>query len=129
MKILIIEDEASLAYTMREYLIGEGHVCEWVSTTPAAEEKIGVYDYDCVLVDIMLPGQPFHWSELNARLKSVMRRRQGEGSGRLYHYEIEWVSPSISYRNLRGKWKAKKAQGYRSKEFIPTAGRPFLIRL
>jgi DNA-binding response OmpR family regulator len=55
MKILLIEDEKSLASTIQKFLIGEGYVCELATDFLEAEDKIGVYTYDCVVVDIMLP--------------------------------------------------------------------------
>ncbi len=55
MKILIIEDEKPLSDSMVEYLAEEGHLCEAVYTYFDASEKIGMYQYDCVVVDINLP--------------------------------------------------------------------------
>lgn len=124
MKILLIEDEPGLYETISRFLSGEDHVCELATTYDEAEEKLALYAYDCVLIDIMLPGgsgldllrqlkeshkstgaivisakdsledkltgldlgaddylpKPFHLSELNARLKSVLRRLKFEGS-------------------------------------------------
>lgn len=55
MKILIIEDEPSLRELMQRTLERERYVVETAATFAQAEEKIGVYNYDCVLLDIMLP--------------------------------------------------------------------------
>ena len=55
MKILLIEDEKPLAEVMIDFLKSQQHVVEWVMDLPDAEEKIGVYAYDCVLIDLMLP--------------------------------------------------------------------------
>ncbi|MFS4473119.1 response regulator transcription factor [Chryseobacterium sp. T20] len=55
MKILIIEDEAALAQSISEYLSGENYLCETVSTFGEAMNKIEAFDYDCILLDIMLP--------------------------------------------------------------------------
>ncbi len=55
MKILLVEDEKSLAAAILDFLRGEGHVCEWAADAQTANEKIGLYEYDCALVDIMLP--------------------------------------------------------------------------
>ncbi|MEI8201468.1 MAG: response regulator transcription factor [Bacteroidota bacterium] len=55
MKILIIEDEKTLTDSMLEYLVEDGHVCETVYTYYDAIEKIELYDYDCIVVDINLP--------------------------------------------------------------------------
>ena len=55
MKILLIEDEAGLQRLISDSLTREHFVVECVSTCQAALEKINDYDYDCVLLDIMLP--------------------------------------------------------------------------
>lgn len=133
MKILLVEDEAALAEPILAALAQEGYRCEWAATYRLAEEKIQLYQYDCVLVDLLLPGgsglalveqlkalqpatgiiiisakgalddkinglnlgaddyiaKPFHFSELNARLKSVLRRRLFEGSNLITHGTIQ----------------------------------------
>jgi DNA-binding response OmpR family regulator len=55
MKILIIEDEKSLAESIGSYLISAGFVCEFTSDLIGAFEKVLIYDYDCILLDLMLP--------------------------------------------------------------------------
>jgi DNA-binding response OmpR family regulator len=55
MKILIIEDNPDLAYSIEKYLSGEGYTCELSATTDLALQKIELYDYECILLDIMLP--------------------------------------------------------------------------
>lgn len=55
MKILLVEDEKLLAAAILDFLSAEGHVCEWAADALSANGKIGVYEYDCALVDIMLP--------------------------------------------------------------------------
>jgi DNA-binding response OmpR family regulator len=127
MKLLLIEDEPALSQTIAGFLQAQGHLCEVATTYPEAHLKIHVYAYDCVLVDIMLPGgsglellrtlkqehrqtgviiisakdslddklagldrgaddylpKPFHLSELNARINSLLRRMKFEGSALL----------------------------------------------
>jgi len=56
MKLLIIEDEKALADSILTYLKEEGYICEWAKDFKSAEEKVGLYQYDCMLVDIGLPG-------------------------------------------------------------------------
>jgi len=56
MKILIIEDEAELARSISEYLSKENYLCEFAETYKQAIEKVEAYEYDCVLLDLMLPG-------------------------------------------------------------------------
>jgi DNA-binding response OmpR family regulator len=122
-KILVIEDEKSLAESIKAYFSKEGYICELANNYDTANMKIHVYQYDCILVDISLPDgnglnlinelkalqshagiiiisardslddrikglnigsddyltKPFHLSELNARLKAVIRRKFFDG--------------------------------------------------
>lgn len=55
MKILIVEDEGELANDISNYLSGENYLCEIASTYQHAKEKIALYNYDCILLDLMLP--------------------------------------------------------------------------
>ncbi len=55
MKMLIVEDEIELLDTLVESLKKEHFVIETASTIDDAREKLLVYDYDCILLDIMLP--------------------------------------------------------------------------
>jgi DNA-binding response OmpR family regulator len=133
MKILIIEDEKELRKSVISYLSSEGYLCESAATSREAIDKIGAYDYDCFIVDIMLPDgngldiireikakgieggviivsaknsledriegleigsddylvKPFHLSELNARVKSILRRRNFSGVNEVVFEEIK----------------------------------------
>lgn len=55
MKILIVEDEPSLQELIKQSLEKERYVVECASNYNEAIDKIEIYDYDCVLLDIMLP--------------------------------------------------------------------------
>lgn len=123
MKILVVEDEDSLRETIIRSLEKELYTVESAATFNEAGMKLNDYDYDCVVLDIMLPGgsgltlleelkkrrkrdsviiisakdsiedkvtgldlgaddyltKPFHLAELNARVKSVIRRKQQDG--------------------------------------------------
>jgi DNA-binding response OmpR family regulator len=115
-----------------EYLTKEGFLCEAALNFEDASDKIGMYSYDCIIVDINLPGgsgielirklrgerseagviiisarnslddritgldtgaddylvKPFHLSELNARVKSVIRRLAFSGSNEIIFNEL-----------------------------------------
>jgi DNA-binding response OmpR family regulator len=55
MKVLIVEDNPELARNIQDFLIREGYICEWVSTSEKSLEKLVAFNYDCVILDIMLP--------------------------------------------------------------------------
>jgi len=124
MKILIIEDEYALLRAIEDFLLSEKYVVEKATDYYSGCEKVLIYDYDCILLDISLPGgsglkileemkregkagnviiisaknsvddkikgleigaddyltKPFHLSELHARIKAVMRRKNLNGS-------------------------------------------------
>ncbi len=56
MKLLIVEDEPTLREIMVRTLRGERYVVEEAADYASALAKLEDYDYDCILLDIMLPG-------------------------------------------------------------------------
>lgn len=56
MKILLIEDEQPLRESIISYLTGDGNICEFADNYARASEKINLYSYDCILLDLTLPG-------------------------------------------------------------------------
>jgi DNA-binding response OmpR family regulator len=139
MKLLIIEDEKLLSESISAFLEKEGFICETALTFDMAQEKINLYHYDCVIVDLTLPDgnglhiikelknlddqsgiiiisarsalddkitgleigaddyltKPFHLSELNARIKSVIRRKSFEGKKEIIVNEIRIIPDSV----------------------------------
>lgn len=55
MKILMIEDTQELAKSIAGYLTQENYLCEVAHTFDEAREKLVLFAYDCVILDIMLP--------------------------------------------------------------------------
>lgn len=55
MKLLIIEDEKMLSRSIAEYLGREDYLCEHAYTCNDALYRIAAYEYDCILLDLMLP--------------------------------------------------------------------------
>ncbi|WP_179470786.1 response regulator transcription factor [Chryseobacterium sp. H1D6B] len=55
MKILIVEDEPQLRNTVQNFLEAEHFIVEHADNYSAGLEKIISYEYDCILLDIMLP--------------------------------------------------------------------------
>jgi DNA-binding response OmpR family regulator len=56
MKILIIEDEKVIRESIVTYMTDERYLCEIAVDYMSALEKIELYEYDCILLDITLPG-------------------------------------------------------------------------
>ena len=56
MKILVVEDEKELATGICSYLSSDNFICEWAHDFDTAIEKISLYDYACIILDISLPG-------------------------------------------------------------------------
>jgi DNA-binding response OmpR family regulator len=56
LKILIVEDEEGLRESIEEYFTEAGNICETAATYQSALAKVNMYRYDCILLDITLPG-------------------------------------------------------------------------
>ncbi|HEY1870712.1 MAG TPA: response regulator transcription factor, partial [Chitinophagaceae bacterium] len=56
MKLLVIEDEHDLCDSICTYLANEQFVCERALDFQSAMEKVSLYDYACIILDINLPG-------------------------------------------------------------------------
>jgi len=127
MKILLIEDEKDMQENIVASLAKEGFLLEVAADFNLAMDKVMMYEYDCILLDITLPDgsgldilkelkkqgksdsviiisakdslddkvagldlgaddyltKPFHMAELNARLKSVIRRSSFGGKNEI----------------------------------------------
>lgn len=73
-KILIIEDQHRLSDSIKDYLESQGYLCEQAFCFADAKLMAGSYDYDCVLLDLMLPG-----GDGLDILREVRKNHQGEG--------------------------------------------------
>ncbi len=56
MKILVIEDEPEIREDIVQSLKLENYVVETAVDYASAADKIGIYEYDCILLDLGLPG-------------------------------------------------------------------------
>ena len=74
MKLLLIEDNAQLNEELTLFLKEEGYITEKAYTYKEASDKINVYKYDLVIVDIGLPdGSGF---DIITELKSRGRNKR-----------------------------------------------------
>ena len=55
MKLLLVEDNKHLANDMQAFLADSGYIVECVSNLSEALDKIGIYDYDLIILDLGLP--------------------------------------------------------------------------
>src|SRR5215217_685315 len=55
MKVLIVEDEKTLAYEMEAFLKKSFYICDLVHSFKAAVTELGLNQYDFVLIDLSLP--------------------------------------------------------------------------
>ena len=56
MKLLIVEDERELSDSIVSFLCLEDYLCEQSFSFAEAAMKVELYEYDCILLDLMLPG-------------------------------------------------------------------------
>ncbi|CAN5204912.1 response regulator transcription factor [soil metagenome] len=56
MKLLVIEDEVALSNSICAFFSNEQFICETANDFHTAIEKISLYEYACILLDITLPG-------------------------------------------------------------------------
>ena len=56
MKILLVEDEATIAVTLKDDLEGAGHEVMHVADGQKAIQRLGEEVFDCVVTDVRLPG-------------------------------------------------------------------------
>ena len=56
MKLLIVEDERELSDSIVSFLCREDYLCEQAFSFAEVAMKVELYEYDCILLDLMLPG-------------------------------------------------------------------------
>lgn len=56
MKLLVVEDEVPTAAYLRRGLSEEGFAVDVATDVEQAQKSVGVYQYDAILLDVMLPG-------------------------------------------------------------------------
>jgi DNA-binding response OmpR family regulator len=55
LKLLVIEDEQGIRENIVHYFNEDGNICESCDSLTAAIDKLSVFNYDCILLDIGLP--------------------------------------------------------------------------
>jgi DNA-binding response OmpR family regulator len=146
MKLLVIEDEYQLLQSIQDYFKQEDFLCEGASTYSEALRLIENFEYDCIILDINLPGgsgfellkylrsdkkedgviivsarnslddklvglnlgaddyltKPFHLSELNARIKALIRRKYSKANNIINcgGLQLDLNSRSLAFNGL-----------------------------
>ena len=57
MRILLTEDDPQLGRATQIGLEQGGHAVDWVTSAEHAHTAVRLHDYDCILLDLGLPGQ------------------------------------------------------------------------
>ena len=55
-KILIVEDDVDLSYNIKRFLMSENHAVEVMADGAETLEHLRFYQYDLIVLDLMLPG-------------------------------------------------------------------------
>lgn len=55
--ILLVDDEASLREPLAEYLVKQGYKIQQAADASIARSLLNAYDFDIILLDIMMPGE------------------------------------------------------------------------
>jgi DNA-binding response OmpR family regulator len=64
-KLLLVEDHPELSGSIATYLTQENYLCETTGSFDEAREKLALFKYDCIILDIMLPdGNGIHLLKL-----------------------------------------------------------------
>ena len=156
MKLLIIEDEPEMLNSLEDFAIEEGFTCDTARNYWEGTERINLYDYDCIILDINLPDgsgfdllealhktnktdgviilsarnslddkikglglgaddyltKPFYFSELNARVKAIIRRKQFK-TNKLVRYSNLIIEPDqyiVGVNELESKLSLTKKE-------------------
>lgn len=95
MKLLVVEDEAPTAAYLRRGLSEEGFAVDVATDAGEADKAVGIYQYDAILLDVMLPGGDGF---------SLCKRWRGEGitTPILFLTARDEVSDRVQGLNLGG---------------------------
>lgn len=56
MRVLVIEDDATLGHALREFLADQGYAVDWLNEGESVEGAVSAQTYDLLLLDLNLPG-------------------------------------------------------------------------
>ena len=113
LKILIVDDEIKIREVVKEYSKVNGYECDEASDGKKAIELVKKNDYDCVVLDIMMPElDGFSACKKIKELKDVpviMLSARQEEDDKLFSFEIgvdDYVTKPFSPKELMARIKA-----------------------
>ncbi len=111
-KILIVDDELKIREVVREYALLNGYEVDEASDGSEAIEKVAQYDYDCVILDVMMPKvDGFSACKQIKSMKSVpviMLSARQEEYDKLFGFELgveDYVVKPFSPKELMARIK------------------------
>lgn len=112
-KILIVDDEIKIRDVVKEYSAVSNYICDEVSNGKEAIELIKKNDYDCVILDIMMPElDGFSACKKIKEIKDVaiiMLSARTEEDDKLFGFDIgadDYVTKPFSPKELMARIKA-----------------------
>ena len=112
LKILIVDDEIKIREVVKEYAIVSGYECEQASNGLDAIEMVKNNDYDCIVLDIMMPElDGFSACKKIKAIKNVpviMLSARQEEDDKLFSFDIgvdDYVTKPFSPKELMARIK------------------------
>lgn len=113
MKILIVDDEIKIREVVSEYAKASGYECDQSSDGKDAVEKVKNNDYDCIILDIMMPElDGFSACKKIKAIKDVpviMLSARQEEDDKLFSFDLgvdDYVVKPFSPKELMARIKA-----------------------
>lgn len=113
LKILIVDDEIKIREVVREYAEASGYTSDEASDGYQAIEKVKNNDYDCVILDIMMPNlDGFSACKRIKEIKNIpiiMLSARSEEDDKLFSFSMgvdDYVIKPFSPRELMARIKA-----------------------
>tara|TARA_B100001175_G_scaffold314092_1_gene322803 strand:+ start:743 stop:1420 length:678 start_codon:yes stop_codon:yes gene_type:complete len=90
--ILVVDDDIKIKELIKQFLIEKGLIVSTASDAKEAKEKIEIFNFNLIVLDVMMPGQSGY--ELTKELKSsknvpiILLTAKGEAESRIHGLEI-----------------------------------------
>ena len=110
--ILVVDDDIKIKELIKQFLVEKGLIVSTASDAKEAKEKIEIFNFSLIVLDVMMPGQSGY--ELTKELKSsknipiLLLTAKGETENRIHGLEIgaDDYLGTVSYTHLTLPTKA-----------------------